>query len=189
VRRAHKIGLRVFLHSDDAYDFHVGVMAGVDGFAYMPGYSLGKDDPKSCEISEADARLAGKNKTIVQPTAWLAKNYTDGKSELLEKAQAVQKRNILLLKKHGVRFAIGSDSYGTNTWPEVEYLEKLGVFTRAELLRLWCQQTPQTIFPGRKIGHLENGYEANFLVLETNPLENLQHLKQIVLRVKQGYRL
>jgi imidazolonepropionase-like amidohydrolase len=190
VKRAHQIGLRVFAHVDTAHDFHVCVMAGVDGFAHMPGYAIGKEeDPKNYEITEADARLAGRRKTIVQPTSWLAVGYADGNADYLQKAQTIQKRNLKLLKKHGVRFAIGSDSYGTDSWPEVEYQEKLGVFTRAELLNLWCEQTAQTIFPGRKIGRLTDGYEASFLVLEHSPLDNLQHLKEITMRVKQGYRL
>jgi hypothetical protein len=190
VKRAHKIGLRVFAHVDTAHDFHVGVTAGVDGFAHMPGYVVGKEDnPKDYEITEEDARLVGKRRTIVQPTSWLAVGYSDGNASYLQKMQNVQRRNLKLLKKHGVRFAIGSDSYGADAWPEVEYQEKLGIFTRAELLNIWCEQTPQTIFPRRKIGRLTDGYEASFLVLEQNPLDDLQHLKKITMRVKQGYRL
>ena len=42
------------------------------------------------------------------------------------------------------------------------------------------------IFPNRRIGKLADGYEASFLVLEGNPLEEPSNLLRISLRVKQG---
>ena len=49
--------------------------------------------------------------------------------------------------------------------------------------------TPKTIFPNRKIGELKNGYEATFLVLNDNPLDNMNNIDNIVLRVKNGIKL
>ena len=46
-----------------------------------------------------------------------------------------------------------------------------------------------TIFPNRKIGHLEEGYEASFLVLAGNPLEDFSNVRRIEMRVKQGHLL
>ena len=48
---------------------------------------------------------------------------------------------------------------------------------------------PKTIFPERKIGHLAEGFEASFLVLEGNPLEEFDHVKDITMRFKQGVDL
>jgi imidazolonepropionase-like amidohydrolase len=42
------------------------------------------------------------------------------------------------------------------------------------------------IFPQRKIGALEDGYEANFLVLQGNPIQDFNAVKRIRMRVKQG---
>jgi hypothetical protein len=50
-----------------------------------------------------------------------------------------------------------------------------------------AEDTPQTIFPHRKIGHLREGYETGFLVLSGNPLDNFERIKNIQLRFKQGY--
>ena len=44
----------------------------------------------------------------------------------------------------------------------------------------------ETIFPKRKIGRLSEGYEASFVVLRENPLENFDSIKDIQLRFKQG---
>jgi imidazolonepropionase-like amidohydrolase len=45
------------------------------------------------------------------------------------------------------------------------------------------------IFPNRKIGELKEGYEASFLVLEGNPMEDFSKVKKIRMRVKQGVPL
>jgi imidazolonepropionase-like amidohydrolase len=42
------------------------------------------------------------------------------------------------------------------------------------------------IFPKRKIGHLREGYDASFLVLEGNPVEDFAHVRKIRMQVKRG---
>ena len=69
---------------------------------------------------------------------------------------------------------------------EAEYLYKNGLADPLELLRMWAVNTPQTIFPKRKIGALRDGYEANFLVLEGDPLLDPANLHRIRTRVKAG---
>lgn len=185
VQRAHRLGLRVWAHVDTAYDFHIAVKAGVDGLAHLPGYGMGNQAAKRFEIAESDAREAGRRGIVVNVTGAIAKNYAK-EPQALERVRALQRRNITLLKKHRVRLTIGMDSYGTGPWPEVEYLAGLGVFTLPELLHAWWADTPQAIFPYRRIGSLKDGFEASFLVLKHNPLERLENIKDITLRVKQG---
>lgn len=43
-----------------------------------------------------------------------------------------------------------------------------------------------SIFPGRKIGKLVDGYEASFIVPEDNPIDDFGNTRNIALRVKQG---
>ena len=69
------------------------------------------------------------------------------------------------------------------------YLHQLGVFSNLELLKMWCENTPEDIFPKRKIGRLREGYEASFIVLLTNPVENFDAVNAIKLRFKQGHLL
>ncbi len=71
----------------------------------------------------------------------------------------------------------------------VLYIARLGVFSNLEMLKIWCERTPATIFPNRKIGLLAENYEASFIVLSGNPLENFEQVKNIKLRFKQGYIL
>jgi len=54
------------------------------------------------------------------------------------------------------------------------------------ILKIWCEDTPRTIFPNRKLGLLAEGYEASFLVLDGDPLADFEQTKNIRLRFKQG---
>jgi imidazolonepropionase-like amidohydrolase len=72
---------------------------------------------------------------------------------------------------------------------EAFLLLQLGVFTNQELLKMWCETTPRSIFPERDIGRLDEGFEASFLVLGGNPIEDFEHVRNIVMRVKQGRQL
>jgi imidazolonepropionase-like amidohydrolase len=185
VQRAHAAGLRVAAHTDTAADFHLALTAGVDEMAHMPGYGLREEeDARKYELSEADVKLAAQRKVAVTVTANRA--AFDPPSP---KRKATQLRNLRLLKQQGVSVLIGADSYGTSASREAVYLNSLGLYSNLELLKLWCEATPHNIFPQRKIGRLQEGYEASFLVLVANPLEQLAHVKQIQMRFKQGARL
>ncbi len=54
---------------------------------------------------------------------------------------------------------------------------------------MWTQTTAETIFPRRRIGLLRPGYEASFLVLAGNPLDDFANVTRITRRVKQGHTL
>jgi imidazolonepropionase-like amidohydrolase len=47
-------------------------------------------------------------------------------------------------------------------------------------------ETPRAIFPGRRIGALEEGYEANLLVLAGDPIADFGNVRRIALRMKAG---
>ncbi len=52
---------------------------------------------------------------------------------------------------------------------------------------MWCENSAMTTFPNRKIGLLKEGYEASFLVMDSNPLIDIRDInKKIILKVKQG---
>ena len=72
---------------------------------------------------------------------------------------------------------------------EATYLHAYGVFDNRALLKLWAETTPQAIFPERLIGRLVEGYESSFLVLGGDPVEDFSAVRDIRLRVKQGYVL
>lgn len=87
------------------------------------------------------------------------------------------------------RVAIGSDNVNDSSLSELEYLQGPGIFDNLTLLKMWAETTPRTIFPNRRIGALREGYEASFLALVGNPVEDLNNVRKIRLRFKQGFPL
>lgn len=179
VKKAHEHNLRVSAHIETSYDFHIAIKAGVDEIAHLPGF----DDEQLIKVE--DAVLAKKKGVVVVPTASLITkrkgkpNYKDLFSNM--------STNLKLLKDNGVTLAIGSDMYNDNSVEEFQLLNSLHIFSNLELLKMWCENSAMTTFPNRKIGLLKEGFEASFLVLNNNPLDNIKDINQsIVIKVKQG---
>jgi len=187
VRRAHAAGLRVSAHIETAADFRLALKSGVDIIAHLPaswqigaktGFSDGRLD--HWKLTDEDAQMASDKKVVVITTTLKEPADPDA-----AKYHEVYRHNLSLLAKHGARIAIGTDSRGTAP-AEVLYLSSLGVFDNRTLLQMLTEITPQAIFPERKIGQLRDGYEASFLACDSNPLEDLQSIKSISIRFKQG---
>lgn len=186
VKNAHAAGLRVSTHIESAADFHNALIAGVDEINHMPGFRSTSDvvahAPSEFEISAADARFAGARGTFVVTT--LRNQQSDG--NLQRRQDSINSKNLVMLLKHHVKVAIGSDSYRDDTVSEALYLYSLDVIDSKTLLNMWCTTTAEAIFPNRKIGRLQEGYEASFLVLPTSPIDDFSSVERISLRVKQG---
>lgn len=193
VRRAHAAGLTVATHVETATDFHNAVIAGVDEINHTPGLRPEKGDWKKYDSSrfrifESDARLAARHRITVVTTLITAIDHALQKKEgePSDEIRGLLIRNLQLLKKHSVQIAIGSDSYRQTSLNEALNLQKLGAFDNRTLLKMWCETTAETIFPKRKIGYLKNRYEASFLVLTANPLQDFANVQKIDKRFKQG---
>ncbi|MDR4501827.1 MAG: amidohydrolase family protein [Nitrospirales bacterium] len=213
VSRAHEHGLRVSAHVETAEDFRQAVLGGVDEIAHVPGWYIPHVDlAQETVLRKQDADLARQhNVTVVSTTVAgafpPAGHHTHAQTSshghephagtphqeahmtrIQRTAQTIQRDNLQLLHRHGVNIAIGSDHAETSL-AEALHLQDLGVFHNRTLLKLWCENTADAIFPGRKIGKLQEGYEASFLVLAGDPIRDFQQVRQITLRVKQGVPL
>lgn len=178
VARAHEAGLRVSTHIETAADFRNAVAAGVDEINHLPGFRPQEGVALSVyALTETDAADAAEAGVRVVTTL-----FGIHKPEIRE----LHARNLRLLKDHGVAIAIGSDAHRYTSTMEANYLRRLEVFSNLELLKMWCETTAASIFPDRKIGKLADGYEASFLVLEGNPIEDFGNTRKIAMRVKQG---
>ncbi len=207
VRRAKLAGLRSGAHIESAEDFHNAVEAGVDVMMHLPAFPdpldrqpayLNKSNwEERYTISAADIKLAAERKVTVVTTAGSgsAENFEKpiplgAMNENEKRFRKITIQNLRHLKDAGVRLAVGSDTMpGAGVLGEIEFLKETEVFSNLELLKMWSETTPNVIFPQRKIGRLENNYEANFLVLEGNPIQEFSRVKRIRMRVKQGERL
>jgi len=185
VKKAHSESLKVSVHVTNSKDFHNAVMAGADEITHLPRFV---SDTPNQPIDEEDAKLAGK-KGIVVITTVAASLFQGGmvKQDDRQNAKNSQSRDLKTLFDNGVTIAIGTDDVAEfSTIKEIMYLKELGVFDNKTLLRICTEITPRTIFPKRKIGLFAEGYEASFLVLDGNPIENFENIKKINLRFKQG---
>jgi imidazolonepropionase-like amidohydrolase len=145
-------------------------------------------------ISVADAKLAfsrgvsvvttcatGSAEDFEQPNAFEQLNEKE------EEFVQITLQNLSQLRDEGVTLVVGSDAApGVGTLNEIGFLRKTGIFSNLELLKMWWEITPTTIFPQRKIGCFEEGFEASFLVLGNDPTCDLSALENIRMRVKQG---
>ena len=190
VQKIHKDGYTVSTHVETAMDFHYALLAGVDEINHTPGFRANADyGIDKYKISDSDAKLAAKNNTVVVTTMGGAidnvlKTMDTVPSAARQKEMIIH--NLTLLQENHVPIAIGTDIYGQNSSYEIQNLAKLNIFDNMTLLKMWCQTTAQAIFPGRKIGFLKDGYEANFLVLDGNPSVNFENTGKISMRVKSG---
>lgn len=187
VKKAHRQKLRVSAHVTNAADFHNAVIAGVDEIAHLPRFMSGVPVK---QIAIEDAKLAAKQGIVVITT--VAASLRQGgivKEADFPLARKTQAADLKILFDNGVPIAIGSDDVTDNSVKELFYLKDLGVFDNLTLLKMWTETTAMTIFPKRKIGALKEGYEASFIALEGNPVEDLNNVRKIKLRFKQGFLL
>jgi hypothetical protein len=189
VRRAHSAGLPIAVHVETAADFHAAVLARVDWIAHLPYFEEergGVAVPLVSLISEADAKLAAAQNIVVVPTiSWVRAEHDDS-VEVNRIYRELVVPNLRMLKANGVTLVVGSDQFRKSSVVEAMALAETGVFTNAELLRLWTETTPRAIFPDRRIGRLQDGFEASFLVLEGDPLEDFAQSLRIRRSMKQG---
>lgn len=171
VAKAHQDKLRVSVHITTAADFYYAVLAGVDEISHLP---LEK-------ISEPDAKLAAQKRIFVVTTT-LSHRDTSG----IQNPDEIHRDNLKLLSQNGVKIAIGTDNMPTAAVEETENIYRLKIFSNLNLLKIWTEITPQTIFPNRKIGFLKAGYEASFLALQGNPIAEFSNIRKINFRYKQG---
>ena len=204
VRKARLAGLRSGAHIESATDFHNALEAGVDLVMHLPSfpdpldrqaaYANKADWEERYTIWDSDIKLAAERGIPVVTTAasGSAEDFEKPKplAEMNENERRFRKitiHNLQRLKAAGVRLAVGSDTTpAAGVLTEVGFLHESGVFSNFELLKMWSETTPKVIFPERKIGALREGYEASFVVLEGNPVENFDQVRRIRMRVKDG---
>lgn len=197
VLKAREHGLRVVAHVDTAEDFRIGLDIGVDGFGHLPGYTWdGQNDAGKFRLTDNDLERAADQNVFVTPTASFARVYAtqfdqDGNrtvdEERLKTVNQFLKEELQRMHRAGVRLAIGADQHRETSLYELDYLHRdLELFDVATLLTIATYKTSSVIFPDRRIGKFESGYEASFLALEDNPLDEWASIRKISIRVKKG---
>ena len=113
-------------------------------------------------------------------------------SQLMSAQNNVKDANAKLLQRlfeNNVNLVIGSDDGQRTIRAELNYWFSLGSMDSRQVLKVLCENTPKAIFPKRKIGKIEDGYEASFLVLNDNPMQNILKTRVAAFKVKKGVLL
>ena len=162
---------------ESAYDFDVAVAAGADLIAHLPGFWPDADRIKAkgagiYRLSEDAVRRAARQGTVVITTVNtdVLRNATP---EVRARVFDVLRWNFDVLKRHGVKIAIGSDQTRSSSVPEALMIAQAGLMTSAEVLQSLSVTTPAAIFPQRAPFGLAEGAAASFVALERDPLQDL----------------
>ncbi len=189
VKDLKKNGLKVYAHIENTIDFRLAVDAGVDALAHMPGYGyvIGDHAIEDYYIDDDLMKYAISEDLKIIPTLqWGLRLITqESEADSLVKIDYI-KDIITRYKDHGGQFIIGSDVFFTTLAPEINAFYDIGAFSHHEILEIVSVITPQFMFPDRKIGALSEGYEANLLVLNKNPLLHRLTDSEILLNIKAG---
>ena len=152
----------------------------MDGFANLPGSNWdGSGDSTRFELNDDDLKKLAKKKTPVTPLF----AHAQASGPVVQRWQA---RQLNRLFDNGVNVVIGSDDSQRTIRSELNYWCSFPALNTTAVLKVLCENTPRAIFPNRKIGKLEEGYEANFLVLSDNPMQNLLKIRLSAFKVKNG---
>ena len=192
VKRAHDAGKRVFAHVNTAADVSLALEAGVDALAHLPlgndGISIEEAGPYLLS-TETIRRIGEKNMVVVPTALLLVENLEEFRTDTLQQEITLQRRQIRRLHEARARIALSGHNWRVTSLREAMYFHVYDFFGNRTLLNLWSQTTPQAIFPDRKLGRLAPGYEASFLVLGCNPIENFDCVRDIRRGIKEGHML
>lgn len=186
----------IIAHIDTEYDLSKALVSGIKNFAHAPLYTYGNDGVVGNDFPRLSKKtidiLQSNDSVVINPTLYrtytnlryLPKEYQPNETEqqLLRK---FHKQLLVDLRDSGVQIVAGADMWGINSIDEIYYYADLEVFTPKELLTMLIE-TSKKIFPNRNIGAIKKGYEANLLILNTNPLKDIKNLNTIELRIKNG---
>jgi imidazolonepropionase-like amidohydrolase len=192
VERAHAAGKRVSAHVNTAADVRLALDAGVDELAHLPlgNDGIAVDESAPYRLSDETIDRIGAREMVVVPTALLLVEDVESlPAGTLQAEIALQRDQIQKLHEAGARIALSGHNWQTTALREAEYFHAHDFFDNQTLLQLWTRTTSQSIFPNRRIGQLSPGYEASFLVLGGNPLEDFGAVRDIRRGVKQGHPL
>jgi imidazolonepropionase-like amidohydrolase len=110
---------------------------------------------------------------------------------MIERQLPVMMENVARLHKNGVNIGCGTDSGGTEFsffgrfYEEIENLMEMG-FSAFEALQSAMTINARILHLDDKLGTIEPGKLADFVVLDGNPLKDISALRQVRMVVKQG---
>lgn len=111
--------------------------------------------------------------------------------EILEQQQLVAEQNLIRVWKSGITVTLGTDAgnigtmHGPGIFREIALMVHAGL-TPAQVLR--CATTNGAVAMGltKEVGRVAKGYTADLVILNSNPLENIENASDISYVIRNG---
>lgn len=164
VDEAHKQKLRVVAHINSQYDIEGALRAGVDGIEHI-AYNMEKD-------ASLLKKMAAQNLYVV-PTLSVYKSFSD--STTFDGAIDLFSR----WKQYDINIALGTDTgnipAGESVFEEMRLYAEAGM-DPYDVLQTATINAARHLTAADSLGSLEPGKQADIVVFDKNPLENIKHL-------------
>jgi imidazolonepropionase-like amidohydrolase len=123
------------------------------------------------------------------PSDYMDKYYPD--IDFFRSGYPVALKNIERIKKAGGTIGVGTDTCGTGLsffgsyWKELFHLTRAG-FSNAEALRAATSVNAEIIGMKESVGSIEPDKYADFTIIDGNPLEDIERIKDVRIVIKGG---
>jgi imidazolonepropionase-like amidohydrolase len=190
IDEAHKNGMRVTAHIFTLEDAKGLLKAGVDAFAHSVR-DRDVDDEFMALVKARPNLVVNPNlpdRGVKVDVAWLKPSLPAAEMQKVEegntdrpKAQqfyGIQARNTAKLAAAGVKIVLGTD--GNTPWaPHVEMADMVAAGMTPTQVITASTKTAAEFLRMTEAGTLESGKDADFLVLDANPLDDITNTRRI----------
>ena len=189
VEEAHKAGKRTSTHAHAATAVKNAVRAGIDSVehaAYMDQEALElMDGHKIFYVPTIVAPLRTLEDKTGRVPGWIVKKVLSSKDRI--------SNSVRMAHEKGLKIAMGSDAgtplnpHGEN-YKELEHFVKLG-FSPMEAILSATKTASETLGLEKEIGTIEEGKQADLIVIDGNPLEDItcfQKKEKMIYVLKDG---
>ncbi len=193
IRYAHQKGLLAVVHTSNMEETARIAALGADGFVHMPIFK--KDYP----LPEEHLKTIRESGAFIVPTAILVPAGYEGMEGAPEPVRAWALENLVSeaenvdfirsIHQAGIPIVAGTDApnndlnLGDDFFGELHLYRQAGM-SNLEVLRSATGNAARAF--DLPVGILEEGRKAHFVLLEANPLEDLEHLRMVAGVWKDG---